>query len=103
MESDGSTKILIDSIGQVMGGIFVFTIGSSFLINQLVNGSMNNLLAAIKSLLLIVHLPLLALYIPGNALLFFSFLQQIIVFDYFEQWVEKMNEIFSLKHENDVA
>ena len=78
MNAGSAETITIENLGIVIGGSMAASVSSSFVMNILLKASLNSLIQTIKILILIAHLPLLAVFIPANAYLFFSILQQIL-------------------------
>jgi len=53
----------------------------SFLMNLIMSGAMMYMLTMIRSLQMILHLPMMRVIIPGNVNMFFSILIPIVMFD----------------------
>ena len=96
MDAGSAETITIENLGIVIGGSMAASVSSSFVMNILLRASLNSLIQTIKILILIAHLPLLAVFIPANAYLFFSILQQILKFDIFDQILELINRYVDL-------
>jgi hypothetical protein len=56
----------------------------SFILNLFIAGSLSRLLGFINSLQLILHLPIMNIKIPANALSFFQIMIPIVLFDVLE-------------------
>jgi hypothetical protein len=74
----------------------------SFVLNIFIAGSLNQLLAFINSLQLILHLPIMNLKIPANALSFFQIVLPIVLFDILEN-IEYIENIFGQQNEDSIV
>jgi hypothetical protein len=74
----------------------------SFVLNIFIAGSLNQLLAYINSLQLILHLPIMNLKIPASALSFFQIVLPIVLFDILEN-VEYIENIFGQQNKDSIV
>jgi len=77
----------VDSAGFVIAlGYTVLAVGSglvfgNFLVNLLLQGSLQQLFSTIKKMQILVHMALVNISLPANASMFFAFLLQVVAFD----------------------
>jgi hypothetical protein len=73
-------EVTADVIQKVMIDVLI----GSFAINFLIQGAMAQILQTIRSLQMIVHLPMLRVIMPANVSMFFQILMPIVIFDIFD-------------------
>ena len=80
-QTDPETAEKIIVAGEVLGIGMLTSFSLNFILNLIVSQGLNLMLGLIKSLQVIVHLTLVNVIIPANAMLFFSMIFEIIAFD----------------------
>jgi hypothetical protein len=73
----------------------------TFILNIVLQGAMHFILSMIRSLQLIIHLPIMSMVIPSNVMTMFNILIPIVMFDVLED-LQIFNEIFPDSEEDSL-
>ena len=82
MDKDYAVKI--KSASQAAGGLVGAGFSFTAVINFVVGSRMNEMLGSVKNLQLIVHLTLMYVVVPANAMVLFSAIFEYVTFDLFD-------------------
>ena len=78
---DGTTATVISAFGSASAAAVGSSFSLNFLLNMLMSTSMNQMLASMKALQIIIHLSLMNVKVPANAQQFNGFISSMVVYD----------------------
>ena len=93
---DSETAENIAVASEVAASGVASTLSFNFVLNLLMNTSMNQMIGSIKILQVVIHLALLVVVIPANAGIFLQAINAIVAFDFYDT-TEYTDAIFGLQ------
>jgi hypothetical protein len=75
----------------------------AFLLNQVLSGSYSYMIAMIRCLQMVLHIPLMNIVVPGNITMVFGFIIPIVMFDVLENDDYNYSTVFQFDEETNVA
>ena len=78
---DPSTEKLVETAVVSAESSSTALLGSNFIINLMVRGSLNQVWSMLNSLQIVTHVPLMDLKMPANMSAFLAFLMEVATFD----------------------